>query len=119
MVRVVSSVDKNLKVKPKFLELFPEENYPIEFPYKSKVKELYGHVKQKITCDYYLFDHLFGKTTFANKSSVSVFFSIFPSGYSFISKNRWCGSMPIWHICARIWSRMCIPKPTSCLFVVP
>jgi len=67
-------VDKNLKVKPKFLELFPEENYPIEFPYKSKVKELYGHVKQKITCDYYLFDHLFGKTTFANKSSVSVFF---------------------------------------------
>lgn len=47
MVRVVSSVDKNLKVKPKFLELFPEENYPIEFPYKSKVKELYGHVKQK------------------------------------------------------------------------
>jgi E1A/CREB-binding protein len=47
VVRVVSSVDKTLEVKPKNLELFEKENYPEEFPYKSKVKELYGHVKQK------------------------------------------------------------------------
>jgi hypothetical protein len=26
--------------------------------------------------------------------------------------------MPIWHVCARIWSRMCIPKPTSGVFVI-
>lgn len=34
---MVSSVDKKLDVKPRFLEIFQEENYPTEYPYKSKV----------------------------------------------------------------------------------
>lgn len=33
----MSSVDKKLEVKSRFLEVFQEENYPLEFPYKSKV----------------------------------------------------------------------------------
>ncbi|KAM0891672.1 hypothetical protein ACQ4PT_026242 [Festuca glaucescens] len=37
VVRVVSSVDKKVEVKPHFLEIFQEDNYPTEFPYKSKI----------------------------------------------------------------------------------
>ncbi len=37
VVRVISSVDKKLEVKQRFLELFSEEDYPTDYPYKSKV----------------------------------------------------------------------------------
>ncbi|CAA2981094.1 histone acetyltransferase HAC1-like isoform X1 [Olea europaea subsp. europaea] len=45
VVRVVSSVDKKLEVKPRFLEIFQEENYPSEFPYKSKVLHIMNQIK--------------------------------------------------------------------------
>jgi E1A/CREB-binding protein len=38
VVRVVSSADMKVEVKPRFLEIFQEDNYPAEFPYKSKVR---------------------------------------------------------------------------------
>lgn len=51
---MVSSVDKKLDVKPRFLEIFQEENYPTEFPYKSKVPlvkdEVIGRLSIQI-CD--------------------------------------------------------------------
>lgn len=48
MVRVVSSVDKKLEVKPRFLEIFQEDNYPTEFPYKSKVRIHSCHLKHEL-----------------------------------------------------------------------
>lgn len=42
VIRVVSSVDKKLDVKQRFLEIFQEENYPTEFGYKSKVSMSYA-----------------------------------------------------------------------------
>jgi E1A/CREB-binding protein len=42
VIRVVASVDKILEVKPRFLDIFREDNYSSEFPYKSKVQIVYA-----------------------------------------------------------------------------
>lgn len=38
VVRVLSSVVKKVEVKQVFRDIFQEETYPSEFPYKSKVE---------------------------------------------------------------------------------
>ncbi|KAL0301745.1 UNVERIFIED_CONTAM: Histone acetyltransferase HAC1 [Sesamum radiatum] len=52
VIRVVSSVDKKLEVKPRFLEIFQEENYPAEYPYKSKIGYLEYCKKRGFTSCY-------------------------------------------------------------------
>ncbi|EPS63272.1 hypothetical protein M569_11513, partial [Genlisea aurea] len=45
VIRVVSSADKKLDVKPRFLEIFRDENYPTDFTYKSKVVLLFQRIE--------------------------------------------------------------------------
>ncbi|KAK9138685.1 hypothetical protein Sjap_009279 [Stephania japonica] len=72
-VRVVCSVDKSCKVNQRFWNVLQRENYPHEFPYKSKVILLFQKIEQVDVILFAMFAQEYGpECDYPNKDTVYI-----------------------------------------------